>query len=128
MVPSWVAVYDLILKDGIRFPISRSMRDMYNHYEIAPSQLMLNTWSILMALESLSVRHGVECEIGEVLFSYYLKEHNTDKSRYQLIARVGRVAIVTCLGTNDRNWKERFFFVRKELVWGSRGPGGVSDH
>ena len=29
----------------------------------------------------------VECEIGEVLYSYYLKEHDTDKGRYQMITR-----------------------------------------
>lgn len=75
-----------------------------------------------MVLESLNVRHGVECKIGEVLFSYYLKEHDTDKGRYQLIARVGCVPIVTCLQTNDRIWKDRFLFVRGELVWGPRGP------
>ena len=65
-----------------------------------------------MALESLSVQHMVECEIGEVLFSYYLKEHDTDKRMYQLTARVGRVPIVTCLRTNDQSWKDKFFFVK----------------
>ena len=46
---------------------------------------MPNAWRVLMYLESLGVRHGVECEIGEVLFSYYLKEYDTDKGRYKLI-------------------------------------------
>ena len=69
-----------------------------------------------MALDSLSVRNGVKYEIGEVLYSYYLKEHDTNKGRYQLIVRVGRVPIVICLRTNDRSWKDRFFFVRGDLV------------
>ena len=42
-----------------------------------------------MSLESLGRRHRVDCELGEVLFSYYLKEHDVDKGRYKLIARVG---------------------------------------
>ena len=89
---------------------------------------MPNAWRVLMMLESLRVRHGVECEIGEVLFSYYLKEHNTDKGRFKLIARVVCAPIVTGLQTNDRSWKDRFLFVRGELVWGLCGPGGTSGH
>ncbi|KAL5563464.1 hypothetical protein UlMin_033211 [Ulmus minor] len=128
VVPGWVAVYELMLKDGMRFPIPRLLRDVCDHYEIAPSQLMPNAWRVLMSLESLSVRNGVDCELGEVLFSYYLKEHDKDKGRFKLIARVGRAPIVTCLRTNDRGWKDRFIFVRGDLVWGPRGPGGVSGH
>ena len=71
---------------------------------------------------------GVECEIGEVLFSYYLNAHDKDKGMYKMIARVGRAPIITCLRTNDRGWKDRFLFVRGELIWGPRGPGGTSDH
>ena len=72
---------------------------------------MPNAWRVLMSLESLSVRHGVDYELGEVLFSYYLKEHDKDKGRFKLIARVGRAPIVTCLRTNDHAWKDRFIFV-----------------
>ena len=53
----------------------------------------------MIALESLSVRHEVECKIREVLYSYYLKEHDMDKGKYQIITRVGRVPIITCLRT-----------------------------
>jgi Putative gypsy type transposon len=128
VVPGWTAVYELMLKDGMRFPIPRLIRDVCDHYEIAPSQLMPNAWRVLMSLESLGSRHGVDCELGEVLFSYYLKEHDVDKGRYKLIARVGRAPIVTCLRTNDRGWKDRYLFVRGDLVWGPRGTGGVPGH
>ena len=78
------------------------IRDVCDHYEIAPSQLMPNAWRVLMSLESLIIQHGVDYELGEVLFSYYLKEHDKDKGRFKLITRVDRVPIVTCLRTNDR--------------------------
>ena len=85
-MPSWVAVYELMLKDEMRFPIPWLIRDLCDNYEIAPTQLMLNVWRVLMSLESLSVRHGVECEIGDILYSYYLKKHDTDKGKFKLIA------------------------------------------
>ena len=78
-MPSWVVVYELMLKEGMRFPIPQLVRDVCDHYEIAPSQVMSNAWKVLMSLESLSIRHEVECEIGEVLFFYYLKEHDTTR-------------------------------------------------
>ena len=81
-----------------------------------------------MSLESLSILHGVEWEIEEVLYSYYLKEHDKDKGRFKLIARVGHVPIMTCLRTNDSSWKDRFLFVRGELVWGPHGLGGMPSH
>lgn len=81
-----------------------------------------------MALEVLSVQHNVECDVRDVLYSYYLKEHDTEKGRYQLIARVGRVPIITCLRTNDQFWKDRFFFVKGDLVYGPRGPGDAAEH
>ena len=83
-MPGCVAVYKLMLKDGMRFLNPKLIRDVYDHYEIAPSQLMLNAWRVLMSLKSLSVCYGVDCELGEVLFSYYLKEHDTDKGRFKL--------------------------------------------
>ena len=112
----------------MRLLIPKLMRDVCDHYEIAPSQMMPNSWRILLALERLSVQHRVECEIGEALFSYYLKEHDTDKGRYQLTARIGHVPIVTCLHTNNHSWKDRLFFVRGDLVRGPCGPGSTSDH
>ena len=81
-----------------------------------------------MSLESLSSRHRVDYELGEVLFSYYLKEHDVDKGHYKLIARVGRAPTVLCLHTNDRGWKDIYLFGRDDLVWGPRGPGGVFGH
>ena len=68
-----------MFRDGVRVPIPKLVWDVLDHYKIAPSQLMLNAWRILMSLECLSMRHGVACELGEVLYSYYLKERDIDK-------------------------------------------------
>ena len=59
VVPGWVAIYELMFKDGMRFPIPKLIRDVCDHYEISPSQLMPNAWRVLMSLDSLSIRHGV---------------------------------------------------------------------
>ena len=66
VILSLVALYELMFKVGMRLPILRLIRDVCDHYLIALSQLMPNTWKNLMALESLSVRHRVEYKIAEV--------------------------------------------------------------
>ena len=63
----------------MRLLILKLVRDVINHYEVAPRQLMTNAWRILMSLECLSIRHGIACELGEVFYSYYLKENDIDK-------------------------------------------------
>ena len=42
VVPGWVAIYELKLKDGMRFPIPRLIRDVCDYFEIALSQLTPN--------------------------------------------------------------------------------------
>ena len=76
-----------------------------------------------MSLECLSMRQGVTCEIGEVLYSYYLKEHDTNKGLYQLIVWNDQVLLVTYFRSNNCRWKDIYFFVRGELVYGPCGPG-----
>lgn len=40
IVPRWVAMDKLMLKDGMMFLIPRLVKDVCDHYEIVPSQLM----------------------------------------------------------------------------------------
>ena len=74
------------------------------------------------------MRYGDECDISEVLFSYYLKEYDTDKGIYHLIMRVGRVSIITFLRTNDCNWNDRFFFVKEDLGYRPQGLGDAPSY
>ena len=38
----WVALYELPFQDGMRFPIPKLVREVLDHFEVAPIQLMLN--------------------------------------------------------------------------------------
>ena len=53
-----------------------------DHFEITPNQLMLNVWRLLMALECLSMKSKVDFGLGEILYSYYLKDYDKEKGRY----------------------------------------------
>ena len=80
----------------MRLPILKLVRDVLDHLEITPSQLMPNVWQSLMLLECLGMQY-----LGEVLYSYYLKEHDKEKGHYQFILCKDRVPLVTCLRSNN---------------------------
>ena len=101
VVPGRVALYELLFQDGLKLPIPNLASEVLDHFEIAPSQLVSNVWRLLMSLECLSMRHVVKCKLGEVLYSYYLKEHDKENMQYQFILRKDRSALVTCLRSND---------------------------
>ena len=78
----WIALYEIPFRDGVSLPIPNLVRDVLDHFEITPSQLMPNVWRLLMPLECMSKRYGIVCELEEVLYSYYLKEHDMEKGRF----------------------------------------------
>ena len=128
VVPDWVALYEIVFRDGMRLSIPKLVRDVLDHYEITPGQLMPNAWRILMSLECLSMWHVVICEIDEVLYSYYLKEHDTNKGQYHLIVRKDHVPLITCLRSNNHKQKDKYLFVRGELMYRLCGPGDAASH
>ncbi|KAL5827787.1 hypothetical protein ACOSQ4_019584 [Xanthoceras sorbifolium] len=45
-----------------------------------------------------------------------MREHDTEKGRYNLNLRANRKHLITELTTNDRSWKNRYFFARGFLI------------
>ena len=70
------------------------------------------------------MRSGIEFGLGEVLYTYFLREHDCEKGRYQLYVRLNRVQLANHLKTNDHGWKQSYFFTRGDLVF---GPSGLGD-
>ena len=93
------------------------------HFEIAPSQLIPNAWKILMTLECINMRHGIEFGLKELLYTYFLWEHDHEKGQYNLYVRPDRVQPVNHLRTNDREWKQSYFFARGKLMSGPSSQG-----
>ena len=71
------------------------------------------------------MRHGIEFGLGEMLYTYFLREHDHEKGRYNFYVRPDRVQLVNHLKTNDCGWKHFYFFAWGELVFGPSGPGDI---
>ncbi|KAK1561765.1 hypothetical protein Q3G72_000119 [Acer saccharum] len=72
---------------GFRFPVPQLVRRMLVYYDLAPGQLMLNTWRILLSLGVLCERRNVQFGLGCLFHNYYLKEHVGDQGLYMLVLR-----------------------------------------
>ena len=96
---------------------------MLMYYDLAPGQLMPNTWRILLCLGVLCERRNVQFGLGYLLHNYYLKEHVGDQGRYMLVPRDKKKELITDTTTNDHYWKDTFFFARGPLIdslWGEQ--------
>ena len=60
---------------------------MLLYYDITPSQLMPDSWRILLSLTILHERRELKCGLGCFLHNYSLKKHVSDKDRKMLIPR-----------------------------------------
>ena len=102
-IPEWTCFYEYTLRLGFRFPIPQLVRRTLLYYDLAPGQLMPNTWRILLSLGVLSEKYGIPFGMSSLLHNYYLKEHIHDQGRYMLIPRSKEQQIITDTTTNDRN-------------------------
>ncbi|KAK1565141.1 hypothetical protein Q3G72_019718 [Acer saccharum] len=117
-IPGWTCLYEYTFRLGFRFPIPQLVRRMLVYYDLAPGQLMPNTWRILLGLGILCERNNIQFGLGCLLHNYYLKEHLTDIGRYSLVSRNKKMDLIIDTKTNDRNWKDTFFFVKGPPVDG----------
>ena len=89
---------------GFRFSFPKSLREFFAYFGISPSQVLSNIWMTLLALLILVKSSDMEFELANLLFSYFLKEHDSDKGQYTLYRRKGHDHLITELSTLDKVW------------------------
>ena len=72
---------------------------------------MPNNWRIILGLEVLYWIFEVEFGLHEFLHTYLFKEHERDKGHFIIVNRLNKERIIMELKTNDRGWKDKYFFV-----------------
>ena len=77
-----MSFYEFAFESRFWFPVPKLEREVFGHYEITPSQLMLNSWRILKTLDCLNMKSRVEFELDEVLYTYFFRENDKEKGYY----------------------------------------------
>ena len=112
----WVYFYEVMFAAGFRFPFPRLFREFFAYFGMSPSQLLPNIWKTLLALLVLAKSSNMEFELADLLFSYFLKEHDLTKCQYTLYRRKGHEHLITELSTSEKAWKNNFFFVSENCL------------
>ena len=84
--------------------------ELLNYFNIAPEQLMLNSWrNILSCMEIwLESTKGDMIRVDKFAYLYRLKE-SKEYGYYKLVPWDKMARIVTNLPSSFRYWKSRFF-------------------
>ncbi|KAL2481687.1 Uncharacterized protein Adt_34653 [Abeliophyllum distichum] len=103
-------------KTVFQFPILQMVAMVLEHFEIAPSQLMPNSWQLLLALQVLTERHDIMFGMPELLHGYFIREHDGEKCRFSLNARKKIKRLIIGLNSGDKGWKGSYFLASGDLV------------
>ena len=114
-LPGEVCFYEAAFLSGLRFPVHPFIMELLNHFKIAPWQLMLNSWRIVVSCIEiwLATTEGDMIKVDEFTFLYRLKE-SKEYGYYDLVPWVKEVRIVRGLPSSFRYWKSWFFFVSRD--------------
>ena len=68
--------YKVIFQCGLRFPVHPFIMELLGHFNIAPGQLMPNSWRIVISCMEiwLAVTEGDMIRVDEFKYLYCLKE------------------------------------------------------
>ena len=99
----------------LRFPIHPFILKLLNHFNIAPKQLMPNSWRIILSCMEiwLESTKGDMIRVDEFAYLYRLKE-SKEYGYYKLMPWDRMSGIVTNLPSSFKYWKSRFFFVFRD--------------
>ncbi|KAK3200401.1 hypothetical protein Dsin_023816 [Dipteronia sinensis] len=110
-IPKWTFFYEYILRLGWRFLVHSLACRLLVYYNFAPSQLMPNSWRILLGLTILREKKELKFGLGSLLHNHFPKQHTNEKGRFTLYFRPGMRHLILDLTTNDRRWKDTFFYM-----------------
>ena len=77
----------------------------------------MNVRRTLLSLLVLAKSSDMEFELADLLFSYFLKEHDSKKGQYTLYRRKGHGHLISQLSTSDKAWVNNFFFISNDCLW-----------
>ena len=97
---------------GLRFPVHPFIMELLHHLNIAPGQLMLNSWRIVISCMVIwmIIADGDIITLNEFVYLYHLKEFK-EFGYYELVPWDRRFRLIVDLPLSFRYWKSRYFFV-----------------
>ena len=107
-----VCFYEATFSCGLRFPVHPFIMRLFHHLNLAPGQLMPNSWRIVISCMVIwtTISDGDMLTVNEFVHLYRLKE-SKEFGYYKFIPWDRKSRLVADLPSSFRYWKSRYFFV-----------------
>ncbi|KAJ4702886.1 Collagen alpha-1(VII) chain like [Melia azedarach] len=113
-----VAIFEILLELGLRLPFQSYFVRILDELDLAPCQLVLNSWRVLVGMYVLwnKIGHG-EPSISDLRRLYQVRAGpKTNPGLFYLAARSKGERPVPDFPDSNKSWKDRWLFVGGE--WG----------
>ena len=109
-IPKMVCFFEVAFNNSLRFPLHPFIKGVLQHFNVCPSQLSPNGWSILVGLLVFFRDRGFGVpSIALLLYLFNAKE--TAEGFLYFSRRTGAPLVIFDLPSSYRLWKEHYFFV-----------------
>ena len=109
-VPKMVCFFEVAFDNGLRFPLHPFIKGVLQHFNVCPSQLAPNGYSILVGLLVFFRDRGLGVSnIALLLYLFSTKE--TAEGFLYFSRRSGAPLVIFDLPSSHGSWKGRYFFV-----------------
>ena len=107
-----VCFYEATFSCGLRFPVHPFIMRLLHHLNLAPGQLMPNSWIIVISCMVIwtTISDGDMLTVNEFVHLYCLKE-SREFGYYEFVPWDRKSCLVADLPSSFRYWKSRYFFV-----------------
>ena len=107
-----VCFYEAAFSCGLRFPVHPFIMELLYHFNLAPGQLMPNSWRIVISCMVIwtTIADGDMISVNEFVHLYRLKE-SREFGYYEFVPWNRKARLVADLPSSFRYWKSRYFFV-----------------
>ena len=107
-----VCFYEAAFSCGLRFPVHPFIMELLHHFNLAPGQLMPNSWRIVISCMVIwtIISDGDMISVNEFVHLYRLKE-SREFGYYEFVPWSRKARLVADLPSSFRYWKSRYFFV-----------------
>ena len=110
-----VCFYEAVFLCGLRFPVHPFIMELLHYLNLAPRQLMPNSWRIVISCMVIwmIIANRDMITLGEFVHLYRLKE-SKELGYYEFVPWNKKSRPVVDLPSSFCNWKSRFFFVSSD--------------
>ncbi|KAM0047190.1 hypothetical protein Hdeb2414_s0009g00325531 [Helianthus debilis subsp. tardiflorus] len=111
---AWITFPASLFQIGFTYPFPFLTQSFFTHIGLCYVQAMPMVWRVLYTLENIIEQVGIDIGLSELSQLYNLVSHGSH--RFLFKHKPGQAHPILKTTKNETNWKNQFFFVRKDSI------------